>query len=121
MFLRALLASAAILGAGRSHHPAESLPLTRGVYVDVGTSCRGAATSERSWFGGGDVIQASHAHCDALSASRKGPARYLVVNLCRAEGAAASYRVVDRITVVSSTEFELENRFGRFHARWCRE
>jgi hypothetical protein len=121
MIIRGLLATAALVAASLLHHPAGSLALTRGVYVEADMPCRGAPMSARSWFGGGYEIQASHAHCDARTVVRKGTGRYVVVGACRAVGGAASYRVVDHITVISPTEFKLENEFGSFHARWCRD
>lgn len=121
MTIRAILSSAAVIAAGLLHHPAGPLPLASGVYVDVGAPCRGAPTSARTWFGGGDEIQASHARCEPLSVVRNGPRRYVITSACRADGSPTAYRVVDRIKVISSTEYEIENGFGRFHSRWCRE
>jgi hypothetical protein len=98
-----------------------SLPLERGVYIDSGSPCRGAASAARSWFGGGFVIQAPHARCELKSATQAGPTDYVVSLRCYENGdPALPYDVVDKVKIVSPREYQLENQFGRFQARWCR-
>jgi len=81
----------------------------------------GAASATQTWFGGGYVIQAPHAHCSVKSVAQEGGADYLVTAECRENAEPAStVERVDRIRIVSDTEYQLENAYGRFHARWCR-
>jgi len=98
-----------------------SLPLERGAYVDSATPCGGADSAARTWFGGGYVIQAPHARCELKQATQTGAVDYVVSLRCYENGdRSMPYDVVDRVTVISSREYELENQFGRFRARWCR-
>jgi hypothetical protein len=98
-----------------------SLPLRRGVYVDVGAGCAGAASSAKSWFGGGYVIQASHAQCKLKAVIRSDRTHYLVTLRCNENGdPTMPFVVVDHVRLVSHTEYEMTNRFGRFRSRWCR-
>ena len=99
---------------------AGSLPLRPGVYVDASSVCRGAPASAMTWFGGGFVIQAPHARCVLASVSHPRPDTYRVVKTCYENGdPKLSFRLIDRIKVISPTEYQLKNRFGRFAARWC--
>jgi hypothetical protein len=99
------------------------LPLERGAYVDVRTSCHDAAMAAHSWYRGtGFVIQAPHANCKAVHVRRMGKGVYEVDQTCRDEAMPNSdYMVLDRIQVLSLTEYVIRNNFGRFHARLCRE
>lgn len=99
------------------------LPLERGVYVDTRTSCRDAAQADHSWYRGtGYLIEAPHAHCKAVRVRRMGRRIYEVDQTCRDEAMPNSdYMVLDRIEVLSPTEYSLRNNFGHFHARLCRE
>jgi hypothetical protein len=98
-----------------------SLPLRPGVYVDTAASCHGATSSTRSWFGGGYVIQAPHARCVAKAVSQSGPTRYRLTLRCYEQGdPTLAFDLAERVRIVSRREYELENRFGRFRARWCR-
>jgi hypothetical protein len=99
------------------------LPLERGAYVDVKTSCREAAMANHSWYSGsGYVITAPHAHCQAVQVRRFGKRVYEVDQTCRDEAMPKSdYMVLDRIQVLSPTEYVIHNNFGTFHARLCRE
>lgn len=107
-----LAASSAIAGG--------ALPLRHGRYVDVGSECLGAASSAKSWFGGGYVFQAPHVQCEAVRAVRVAPDRYRVVARCFENGdRKMSFMIVDHIRTIGHTEYELKNRFGRFRARWC--
>ena len=110
--------------AAASLHAADSpasLPLERGVYVEADSPCAGAESSTRSWFGGGYVIQAPHAHCEFKSVTPSDPANYEVTLQCYENGdPSLPYTVVDKVKVVGPREYELQNQFGRFHARWCR-
>jgi hypothetical protein len=107
-----LIASAAVAGG--------SLPLRHGRYVDVGSECLGAASAGKSWFGGGYVFQAPHVQCQAVKVARVASDRYRVVDRCF-ENADRSlpFVVVEHIRLIGHTEYELTNRFGAFHARWC--
>ena len=122
MTMLAIIASSVLTLAAAHHSDAGGLPLNRGVYVETGTSCSGAPMSARSWFGDGFVIQGPHVRCEATRVRRQGQDRFVVSEICRDEMAPdQSYRVVNRIRVISSTEYQIENRFGRFQARWCRD
>ena len=114
--------AAVILAASVTSHPG-GLQLERGAYVDANTACREAPSSTRSWYSGsGFVIQAPHAHCDPIHVRRRGQSRFEVRETCRDESMPNSdYRITERVHVLSSTEYMVENNFGRFHARWCRE
>lgn len=120
MVIANLIAAALALGS-----PVRSggLALERGVYVDVDSPCRGGAMANRSWYGGsGYVIQAAHAQCRATHVRRLGRNSFEVREVCRDESMPNSdYRITERVHVLSATEYLLENNFGRFHARWCRE
>lgn len=108
----ALAASSAIAGG--------SLPLRHGRYVDVGSECLGAASSAKSWFGGGYVLQAPHVQCQPVNVAHVAPDRYRVVARCFENGdRALPFTVVDHIRLIGHTEYELQNRFGAFRARWC--
>lgn len=98
------------------------LPLRRGAYVDASGECRGASAS-RSWFeGAGYIIQHHHARCELKSVTRPGPRRYAVAKRCYEYGdRLKGYDVVDRIRIISEGEYQLDNRFGSFHARWCHD
>jgi hypothetical protein len=97
-----------------------SLPLERGVYIESGSPCRGADSAAHSWFGGGYVIQAPHARCELKSATLADGADYVVTLRCYENGdPTLPYDVVDKVKIVSRHEYQLENQFGRFHARWC--
>ena len=99
---------------------AGSLPLRPGVYVDASSVCRGAPAAARTWFGGGFVIQAPHARCVLASVSYRRPDTYRVVKTCYENGdPKLTFRLIDRIKVISPTEYQLENRFGRFTSHWC--
>lgn len=104
--------------AGAAPH---ALPLQRGVYDESSAGCRGATVS-RSWFGGGYVIQHPHARCEFRSVTRLGPRRYAVAKRCYEYGDRLKrFDVIDRIRIFSRDEYQLDNRFGRFHARWCHD
>ena len=97
-----------------------SLPLEHGVYIEAGTPCRGADSAAHSWFGGGYVIQGPHARCELKSAARSDPTNYVVSLRCYENGdPTLPYDVVDKVKIVSPHEYQLENQFGRFQARWC--
>jgi hypothetical protein len=114
LFLAALLAVASTAVAGGS------LPLRHGRYMDVGSECLGATSASKSWFGGGYVFQASHVQCEAVRVAHVAPDRYRVVARCFENGdRTLPFVVVDQIRLIGHTEYELENRFGAFHARWC--
>lgn len=114
---------AAVLSVATPAHRPGGLPLMRGVYVDVGAPCTGEPSSMHSWYGGsGYVIQAPHAHCVAKRVRRHGKSTFEVQETCRDESMPNSdYSVTDRIHVIDQTEYVIRNKFGRFHARWCRE
>jgi hypothetical protein len=98
-----------------------SLPLRHGVYVDVNTECRGAPSAAKTWFGGGYVIQSSHAICRLRQVAPQGPSRYVISALCYEYGDRnMPFARVDRLEISSQTEYSLTNRFGHFRARWCR-
>ena len=104
--------------AGATRH---DLPLRRGVYDEPSAGCRGPTVS-RSWFGGGYLIQHPHARCEFRSVIRLGPRRYAVGKTCYEYGDHLKrFDVIDRIRIVSRDEYRLDNRFGRFHARWCHD
>jgi hypothetical protein len=110
------LAAAAVLAADQP-----SLPLEHGVYVETDSPCAGAESSTRSWFGGGYVIQAPHAHCEFKSVTQPDAADYVVTLQCYENGdRSLPYDVVDKVKIVGPREYELQNQFGRFRARWCR-
>jgi hypothetical protein len=110
-----VLALAATAGADR-----QSLPLRPGVYVDAGSECRGAASSAKTWFGGGFVIQAPHAQCTLRSVAHPHSDTFRVVKQCNENGdVGMKFRLVDHIRIISPTEYQIDNRFGRFHSRWC--
>ena len=116
-----IIASGALALAAAHPHPG-GLPLTRGVYVETGTPCREAPMSARSWFGDGYVIQGPHVRCEATHVRRSGLGQFVVSEICRDEMAPdQSYRVTNSVRVISPTEYQIENRFGRFQARWCRD
>jgi hypothetical protein len=119
MFLVAI--SAAVMAAALPAH-AGGLPLERGSYVDANTPCRDAPTSARSWYGGsGYVIQAPHAHCEAVHVRRRSSSVFEVMETCRDESMPHSdYRITERIKVIDPMEYLVRNNFGRFHARLCR-
>ncbi|MGH7024124.1 MAG: hypothetical protein ACREEB_11115 [Caulobacteraceae bacterium] len=97
-----------------------SLPLRRGVYVVGSAECVGASSASKAWFGGGVMIHQPHASCDLVQASRTGPMTWEIAKRCFEYGNhARPFAVVDRIRIVSHTEYELNNRFGRFDAHWC--
>jgi len=114
----AALASLVLLAsAGTS---ADSLSLRHGRYVDVAADCSGAPSSASSWFGGGYVLQSSHAHCEAVRVERLASDRFHVVASCyESSDARLTFRLDERIRLIGHHEYELENRFGRTHARWC--
>lgn len=115
------LAITGIVLATSASAATHSLPLRRGVYAEVSTDCHGAPSSARSRFGGGYVIQHPHAQCLVRSAARAGPSRFVVTERCFEYGDRTKpFDVVNRIRVLSRTEYQLDNEFGRFHARWCR-
>jgi hypothetical protein len=98
-----------------------SLPLRRGPYVEMSSGCAEAPNSARSWFGGGFVIQHPHAHCAPERAMRLGHNRYEIIKSCVSYGSADKrHEVRERVWVLNRTEYILSNRFGRFHAHWCR-
>jgi hypothetical protein len=109
------------VAASAAGHPAGGLLLDRGVYVDVGSPCGGAAMAAHSWYSGsGYVIEAPHARCKLLNVRRRGRGVFEVKETCRDESMPDSdYGVSERIRVISSTEYLVRNNFGRFHARWC--
>jgi hypothetical protein len=118
--ISAVALGAILLVAGADTAPG-ALPLRRGVYVDVATGCHGAVSAARSWFGGGYVIQAPHAHCEMKSVTRPGPDRYAVTAQCYENGdRSMPFEKVDQVTIVSHTEYTLDNAYGHFQARWCR-
>lgn len=79
------------------------------------------SSSTRSWFGGGCVIQAPHAHCEFKSVTQPGPADYIVTLRCYENGdRALPCEAVDKVRIVGSREYDLQNQFGRFRARWRR-
>ncbi|HXQ12294.1 MAG TPA: hypothetical protein VN805_14960 [Caulobacteraceae bacterium] len=114
------LAVAALLAVASTAVAGGSLSLRHGRYVDVGSECLGATSAGKSWFGGGYVFQAPHVQCEAVRVAHVAPDRYRVVTRCF-ENADRSlpFVVVNHIRLIGHTEYELKNRFGAFHARWC--
>jgi len=120
MSLSRLLAVAALVTLASTAIAGGSLPLRHGRYVDVGAECLGSASSGRSWFGGGYVFQAPHVQCQAVKVAHIAPDRYRVVARCFENAdRTLPFVVVDHIRLIGHTEYELKNRFGAFHARWC--
>jgi hypothetical protein len=98
-----------------------SLPLRRGAYVDVNAGCGVAPSSAKMWFGGGYAIQAPHAKCELKSLSRSSPTQFTVSMRCFENGDHAKpFELIDRISIVSRSRYQLTNSIGRFEFRWCR-
>jgi hypothetical protein len=94
-----------------------SLPLRHGRYVAVDAPCFGAPSSAESWFGGGYVLQSPHADC---TVARVAVDRYRVVVRCLENGdRSLPFTLVERIRLIGHRQYELDNRFGHVHARWC--
>jgi hypothetical protein len=103
-----------------STRESERLPLRRGHYVDVNSGCFTAASAAKTWFGGGYVIQAPHASCELKTVKRLGLHDYTVSMRCYENGdRAMPFARNDHVKIVSHTEYELENAFGKFRSRWC--
>ena len=118
MSILPLIAAAAV-----ASHSAGGLPLKAGRFVAIENPCRSAPMSDRSTYpGAGYVIEAPHAWCKAIGVRRRGRGEFDVRQTCRDESMPNSdYAVTDHILVISPTEYTIRNRFGRFHARWCRD
>jgi hypothetical protein len=117
----AALALGLLMIAGSADAASESLPLRHGVYVDLNTECRGAPSATKTWFGGGYVIQSSHATCKLQKVAPQSPSSYVITTLCYEYGdRSMPFVMVDRLEIPSHTEYSMTNRFGRFRARWCR-
>jgi hypothetical protein len=115
------LALALLTIAGSADAASDSLPLRHGVYVDVNTECRGAPSATKTWFGGGYVIQSSHATCTLQKVAPQSSTSYVITALCYEYGdRSMPFVMVDRLEIQSQTEYSLTNQFGRFRARWCR-
>jgi hypothetical protein len=101
---------------------AGDLPLRRGAYVEASTHCGDAASSDRTWFGGGYVLQAAHAQCSLVSVRQHGKADYVVVERCFANAdRSMPFTLVNHVHILSHREYRLVNREGRFRSRWCRD
>lgn len=115
-------AAASVSGPASAAKSAPGLPIRSGAYAEASSQCGDAGSSDLSWFGGGYVIQSPHARCSLKSVRRLGKADYLVVETCLADsGPGASFRLINKLHIVSPRQYRLSNSQGHFAARWCRD
>jgi hypothetical protein len=98
---------------------ADTLPLTRGYYVETGTPCRGAPNVALRDYQGDGIGSSKAGQCHARVLARIGQ-RYTLRQSCVQYGGPRQYRAAERLKIrVDSRTSYTDLRAGA-HYRWCR-
>ena len=89
---------------------ADMLPLTRGIYVNVGTRCQGASNADTlSYWGGNNGINGSKLGCK-ITRLRKQGASFSLHRRCKELTSGGSFDDRAKVTVLSRTSFIFHGR-----------
>jgi hypothetical protein len=89
---------------------ADMLPLARGIYVTVGTACKGASNADTlSYWGGNNGINDQQTGC-TIKSLRKVGATYALNRTCRSVRFGGSFKDRVKVTVLDRTTFLMQGR-----------
>ncbi len=111
--VRVMIAAALLIGA--TGVAADMLPLKKGIYVPVGSACKGASNAEMvNYWGAKTSIGSSQAECTIKRLVAKGQT-FTIRDECRDIRSGESLGTSDRVlTIAASTRFRMDGTTYRY-------
>lgn len=111
--VRIMIAAAFLIGATGA--TLDLLPLKKGIYVPLGSACKGASNAEMvNYWGGKSSIGVAQAECTIKHLAAKGKT-YTVKDECVDIRSGESIGTSDRVlTITASTQFRMDGTTYRY-------